>query len=78
MCKHEALRTAEKAWVSACNVLPAFEVGARVRAHGIEGEVTRIDREHGYYTVFSEALGHVRQGPGRYGRLLKFEEVSAA
>jgi len=69
-------------WVLACSIKPALPVGAKVKVKNraaksnvVDGEVVSINEKRGTYTVFIEALGHVRKGMGTTGIILTFEEV---
>lgn len=75
---HLALRNAEEQWVKATGQTPAIPVGGAVTftQFGVShiGEVTKHD-PRGYYIVYCEALGHVREGVGTHGTYVKWEDA---
>lgn len=75
------------AWVAHHGIRPALAYGAAIRVVtndrawnrvDVEGEIVGIDLAHGKYRVFSEALGHVRSGPGPRFRAIPYEDVRPA
>ncbi|QMI49920.1 hypothetical protein [Burkholderia sp. MBR-1] len=66
-------------WVAAREVVPQRDVGDVVRfdyqRSPVDGEIRRIDRQHGTYTIFCESLGHVREGDGTHGIVVPFEVI---
>jgi hypothetical protein len=69
-------------WVLAYSIKPKLEAGAAVTVHNrstgnkvVDGQIVSIDEKRGRYTVFIEALGHVRSGCGTTGVVLPFEDV---
>ena len=61
----DALRDAEREWVKETGEAPALGIGGRCRftqqGKTYDGSVIGIE-DHGYYRVFSVALGHVPSG----------------
>jgi hypothetical protein len=39
------------------------------------GEITKLHPETGEYTVFCKTLGHVREGKGIYGFVVKADKI---
>ncbi|HYH40033.1 MAG TPA: hypothetical protein VD860_17565 [Azospirillum sp.] len=75
------------AWVAHHGIQPELACGATIRVLTndrawnrveVEGEIVGIDLAHGKYRVFSEALGHVRSGPGPRFRAIPYEDVRPA
>ena len=75
------------AWVAHHGIQPELARGATIRVLTndrawnrveVEGEIVGIDLAHGKYRVFSEALGHVRSGPGPRFRAIPYEDVRPA
>ena len=69
-------------WIEAYQVKPKFKVGDKVTFKRFKreeelhaGEITQIDSKTGKYFVFSEELGHVREGLGSHAVILPWEEV---
>lgn len=76
----EAYERGVKEWVAATGVKPKLEVGATVSVLLLDqavvtGEVVGITLEVATYTLFIEALGHVRSGHGTHGIIKHFEDV---
>jgi hypothetical protein len=72
-------------WVVASGARPKLKVGDRVKVRKFladktlyDGEIVSIDEKQGKYTVFSEALGHVRPpSQGALGIVHAWEDVEA-
>lgn len=82
----DAIRAEIARWVQANGIQPTFKVGDKVTWHDrwdnkdFEGEITKVDAEHGEVHVFCEALGHIRSGQGQgrsitTARILTVEQV---
>ncbi len=75
----DALNEETKAWVAANGIAASLPVGAKVSfvdsGKTQTGEVTRVHSDVAKYTVFCEALGHVRSGTGTHGFVLAVEDV---
>ena len=68
-----------KDWVRAEGIEPQFSWGDIVHFRRFDdycvGEIAKVRRETAQYTVFVEALGHVRKGNGTHGSILNYENV---
>lgn len=75
-------------WVAKNSIKPELAVGDRAtfraQLREYEGEVIEISDKTAQYTIFCEALGHVRrglesrQGISRYGCIIPFEDTKRA
>lgn len=65
-------------WVKENSITPPLCVSARVRfVHRGEqrvGTIRSINADAAEYTVFCEELGHVREGLGTHGTIVKYED----
>lgn len=78
-----AEQTAVQNWVKRFGIQPRFKVGDKVSVgHPIKGkhlgEITKVDEKEAKYTIYVEAIGHVREGSGTHGWIKNFEEVENA
>lgn len=73
-----------KRWVIQNGIKPLWAVGAKIKFKRrnekfelveVEGEVLKIDEEQATYLLFCESLGHVREGVGRHGSVIAYENV---
>lgn len=78
--KRSVLDKAVLQWVLDTQVTLRFPVGAKIeffdrsRATRITGEILKLDPQRAQYTVFCEALGHVRKGSGVRGVIRNDED----
>lgn len=75
---HTARDELTRQWVVSEGIKPAHKVGDKVqyKKEATVYEVTKIDEQLARYVLFSEALGHVRSGPGTHGSYINFEDVT--
>ncbi len=73
------VRSATATWVERNSIKPKKAVGdaVEVTQKGVaySGEIVKIDEAHAEYTVTIPALGHVKEGPGTHGWIIKYEEL---
>jgi hypothetical protein len=72
-----------KEWVKTNGIKPRFKVGDTVNFCRWQstlkpvnkGEVIEINKEEGRYSIYSEELGHVREGNGTRASICNWEDV---
>lgn len=71
----------EAYWIKFHGKKSEFAIGDKVyfkpysQKETVTGVISKIDDKRGYYTVFCESLGHVKEGIGTHGCVLPFEKV---
>lgn len=77
--KRMATRATVERWVRDNEITCPFEIGTKVRTHGVDGvgEVYEIDAKQAQCSVRFECLGHVYKGVWTHGRILKYEDLEA-
>ena len=64
----------EKDWVILYDLKPIYKVGDIIDVEGNKGEIVSVDESLAKYTIFIEALGHVKS-KGILGVVRNFEDV---
>ena len=81
MIEYKLTSDAVKKWVSFYAIASKFKQGdaveVEVRKTKYHGEIVSIDTKEAKYTVYIEALGHVKSGQGTVGIVLPFEQVES-
>lgn len=66
-------------WIRDSHIQPQRKLNDKVRFayrdEKVAGEIVGIDTERGRYTVYVEALGHVKSGHGTLGIVVDFETI---
>jgi hypothetical protein len=77
---YEEVKAAEKEWMRLNDNVLILEVGDIVSAETVKktvtGSIAEVHVDTGYYLVFCEAEGHVKQGCGTHGVYVAFEKVA--
>lgn len=72
---YDALDELERRWIATYRVFPCFQVGAHITYKNHPAEIVRIDGVRGKYSIFCEALGHVRKGTGTHAAVVDWEKI---
>lgn len=79
--KHECYKDLVREWVKENDIKPQLMIGQSVEYKDPfkiqNGVITKIHYDTAEYEIFSESLGHVKEGCGTYGVIIPYESVNA-